>query len=81
VRNAFSESEEDGTPRFSLSQHYDGAPDYLIQSANYLVGTSAAVGNMFEEDSAIDEALRTILLRQRALAKELADLDRVASEQ
>jgi hypothetical protein len=72
LRDAFVDVNEDGSVRFSIDQHYDGAPDFVLQSSNYLIGMASKVTQRFGGN--LDDPhdpLREIYERQQAIVKEL----------
>lgn len=58
--------------RFSASQHYSAAPDFLLQSSNYVIGLSARVAQCFHGDIADpNDPLHEIHGRQQEIVAEL----------
>ena len=72
LRDAFADFNDDGTVRFSVEQHYDGAPDFVLQSSNYLIGMASKVAQRFGGNlDDPNDPLREIYDRQQQIVKEL----------
>jgi len=71
LRDAFSIG-AGGEVRYCADQHYDGAPDYLLQSSNYMIGLAAKVAQRFgggPDDPG--DPLRELYERQQEIVREL----------
>ncbi len=72
LRDAFADFNDDGTVRFSVDQHYDGTPDFVLQSSNYLIGMASKVTQRFGGNlDDLSDPLREIYERQQEIVKEL----------
>jgi hypothetical protein len=73
LRDIFTDG-GDGVIRFSADQHYEGAPDYLLQSSCYLIGVAGKLSGIFGADvSNPSDPLHVILAQQQEIARELKD--------
>ena len=71
LRNALADLNNDGSVHFSIDQREDGAPDYLFQSSNYIIGCSGKFGFHFGDDVTKDANLNDLVKRHSEIVAEV----------
>jgi hypothetical protein len=68
------QGETEETFRFDVDQHYDGAPDYLLQSESYLLGMIGRLDECFgDSDSEASKDVLPLFTEHQAVVKHLKD--------
>jgi|GEM_PF-4529745 len=77
LRDAFADLNDDGSIKFSIDQHFNGSPDYLLQSTNYVLGMCGKIVERFALEGAA-EPLADVFQRHQQLVDELHAADAIS---